>query len=74
MSLALSESIAIYGFFLIAKDTTTFYLLLAAAALAMLFFRPRKEELLDLAERMRNSLPNTDHDPRPADHQRRNRG
>jgi hypothetical protein len=42
--------------------------------LAMLFFRPRKEELLDLAERMRNSLPNTDHDPRPADHQRRNRG
>lgn len=52
---ALLESIGIYGvvLFLLAKDTSSLYQLLIISAVAMLFFRPRKDELLNLAAQMK---------------------
>lgn len=52
-SLAMSESVGIYGLllFLLGKDATDLYLLLAISAAAMFYFRPRKEELFDLCQR-----------------------
>ena len=52
---ALLESIAIYGvvLFFLAKDTSSLYQLLFISAAAMLFFRPRKSELLNLAAQMK---------------------
>lgn len=51
---ALLESIGIYGvvLFLLAKDTRALYQLLIISAAAMIYFRPRKEELFNLAEQM----------------------
>ena len=51
---ALTEAICIYGitFFFLSKDVVTLCLLLGISGLAMLYFRPRKQELLDLATRM----------------------
>ncbi|MBN1473693.1 MAG: hypothetical protein JW914_03675 [Syntrophaceae bacterium] len=50
-SLAMSESIAIFGLvlFLIGADYQTFYIFLAISALGMFYFRPRRAELEELA-------------------------
>lgn len=55
LSSALMESIGIYGlmFFLLFKDFQALYGLIAASALGMVVFRPRKAELFDMAEQMR---------------------
>lgn len=52
---AILESIGIYGviLFLLAKDTRSLYQLLFISAAAMFYFRPRKEELLKLADQMK---------------------
>jgi hypothetical protein len=52
---ALLESIGIYGvvLFLLAKDSRSLYQLLILSAAAMIYFRPRKDELMYLAEQMR---------------------
>lgn len=54
LSSALLESIGIYGLvlFLTAGDSLSLYQLLGLSAVAMLVYRPRKAELLDLARRM----------------------
>lgn len=50
-SLAMSESIAIFGLvlFLIGADYQTFYIFLAISALGMFYFRPKRAELDELA-------------------------
>lgn len=52
---ALLESIGIYGvvLFLLSKDARSLYQLLIISAVAMIFFRPRKEELLNIAKHMK---------------------
>ncbi len=52
---ALLESIGIYGLvlFLLSKDTAALYQLIAVSAAGLIYFRPRKEELLFLADRMK---------------------
>lgn len=52
---ALLESIGIYGvvLFLLAKDALSLYQLLIISAVAMIYFRPRKEELLNLSTQMK---------------------
>lgn len=52
---ALLESIGIYGLilFLMAKDSLSLYQLLGLSAAAMLFYRPKKDELLGLSQRMK---------------------
>lgn len=54
ISLALSESIAIYGFvlFLVGADFQTFYIFTAISALSMFFYRPKRMELEGLAVAM----------------------
>ena len=51
ISLAIAESIAIYGLvlYLMAKDTQSLYLLTAISAMAMIIHRPKMEELEQLA-------------------------
>lgn len=51
VTLALSESIAIYGLvlFLIGKDPMDLYLLILISAAAMLIYRPKKEEVIHLS-------------------------
>jgi F0F1-type ATP synthase membrane subunit c/vacuolar-type H+-ATPase subunit K len=51
VSLALSESIGIYGLvlFFLGQDFQTLYTFIAISALAMIFFRPKMEELERLA-------------------------
>lgn len=51
ISLAIAESIAIYGLvlYLLAKDTQSLYLLTAISAMAMIIHRPKMEELEQLA-------------------------
>lgn len=46
-TLALSESVGIFGLvlFLLGKNSTDFYILLGISAAAMIYYRPRKEEL-----------------------------
>ena len=55
ISLALSESIGIYGLvlFFLGRNLSDLYALLAVAAVAMVYFRPRAEELAGLADRMK---------------------
>jgi hypothetical protein len=55
--LALAESVGIYGMvlFFIGKDAVSFYQLMILAAAAMIFFRPKKEELIELAEKMKKN-------------------
>lgn len=50
-SLAMAESIAIFGLvlFFIGADYQTFYIFLAISALAMVYFRPKRAELEELA-------------------------
>ncbi len=52
---ALLESIGIYGvvLFFMAKDTSSLYQLLIISAAAMIYFRPRKDELLNLSAQMK---------------------
>lgn len=52
---ALLESIGIYGvvLFFMAKDTLSLYQLLIISAVAMIYFRPRKDELLNIAAQMK---------------------
>jgi len=51
ISLAIAESIAIYGLvlFFLAKDSQSLYLLTAIGAMAMIIHRPKMEELEQLA-------------------------
>jgi F0F1-type ATP synthase membrane subunit c/vacuolar-type H+-ATPase subunit K len=51
ISLALSESIAIYGLvlFLLGADFQTFYIFTAVSVLSMFYYRPKKIELEELA-------------------------
>jgi F0F1-type ATP synthase membrane subunit c/vacuolar-type H+-ATPase subunit K len=51
ISLALSESIAIYGLvlFLLGADLQTFYIFTAISVLSMFYYRPKKIELEELA-------------------------
>jgi hypothetical protein len=51
VSLALSESIGIYGFvlFLLGGGFKTFYIFIAVSALAMVFYRPKREKMEKLA-------------------------
>jgi hypothetical protein len=51
ISLAFSESIGIYGFvlFMFGGEFTTLYIFMAVSALAMVFYRPKREELEKLA-------------------------
>jgi hypothetical protein len=51
VSLALSESIGIYGFvlFLLGDSFQTLYTFIAVSALAMIFYRPKRKELEKLA-------------------------
>ena len=51
----LLESIGIYGvvLFLMAKDTLSLYQLLIISAVAMIYFRPRKDELLNLSAQIK---------------------
>lgn len=53
---ALSESIGIYGvvLFLISKNSLVLYQFITISAAAMIYFRPRKEELLQLASTMKD--------------------
>ena len=52
-SLAMSESVGIYGLvlFLLGKNEMDLYLLVGISAAAMFYFRPRKDELLSLCQR-----------------------
>jgi hypothetical protein len=52
-SMAMSESVGVYGLllFLLGKNEMDLYLLVAISAAAMYYFRPRKEELLNLSQR-----------------------
>lgn len=55
MTMALLESIGIYGvvLFFIGKDAASLQQLLIVSAVAMFFYRPRKQELFKLADRMK---------------------
>jgi len=57
ISLALSESIGIYGLvlFLLGKNTMDLYLFILVSAGAMIMYRPRKDELLSLAQGIEDS-------------------
>jgi len=52
VSLALSESIGIYGFvlFLLGDSFQTLYTFIGISALAMVFYRPKREEMEQLAK------------------------
>ncbi|MCG8552188.1 MAG: hypothetical protein MI799_17435 [Desulfobacterales bacterium] len=52
---ALLESIGIYGvvLFLLAKDSRSLYQFLFISACAMIYFRPRKEELINMAKQIK---------------------
>jgi hypothetical protein len=55
ISLALCESVGIYGLvlFFLGKNTMDLYLLLGVSAAAMIYYRPRKDELLNLLQEIR---------------------
>ncbi|MDH3349773.1 MAG: hypothetical protein OEM02_16925 [Desulfobulbaceae bacterium] len=56
VSTALAESIAIFGIviFFMSGDMASLYLFVTLSAAAMIYFRPRKEELYAIAEQMRS--------------------
>ena len=60
ISLALSESIGIYGLvlFLLGDNFRTLYIFLGCSALALFFYRPKREEIEKLALRESGSSPN----------------
>jgi len=55
VALAMSESIGIYGLvlFFLGKNSTDLYLLILISAVAMVMYRPRKDEMLNLAQESR---------------------
>jgi len=57
VAMALSESIGIYGvvLFVLSKDTPTLSLFIFISAIAMFYYRPRKEELMQVAVEMQGS-------------------
>ncbi len=56
LALAMLESIGIYGLilFLIGKNTLDLYLLILISAAAIFIYRPRKDEVIKLAQESRN--------------------
>jgi hypothetical protein len=64
VSLALSESIGIYGLvlFFLGSTIQTLYLFMVISACAMIFFRPKKEELAELAISMQAANAQTPQD------------
>jgi len=58
VSLAMSESIAIYGLllFLMGKKQLDLYLLTFIAVAAMLYYRPKKEEIIEIIEEERRHV------------------
>jgi len=60
ISLALSESIGLYGFvlFLLGDGFRTLYIFVGISALALFFYRPKREEIETLALRESASAPN----------------
>lgn len=58
ISAALSESIGIYGFviFLLSQNFAMLYQFLFLSAVSMYYFRPRKEELMDLAAKVKRHI------------------
>ncbi len=52
VALAMSESIGIYGLilFFLGKNSTDLYLLILISAAAMVMYRPRKDEMLNLVQ------------------------
>lgn len=61
ISLALSESIGIYGvvLYFIGDSLQTLYTFIGVSAIAMIFYRPKKEEIITLANDMKMKLPHT---------------
>ena len=59
VSLALSESIGLYGFvlFLMGDNIRTLYIFVGIAAIALFFYRPKREEIETLALRESGSTP-----------------
>jgi F0F1-type ATP synthase membrane subunit c/vacuolar-type H+-ATPase subunit K len=57
VSLALSESIGIYGFVIhfLSRDFHSLYIFLVISAFAMIYFRPRMDELTNLANAMKET-------------------
>jgi len=57
VSLAMAESVGIYGFvlFLIGKNRSDLYVWMLVALALMLLYRPRREQVLDLAERLQGA-------------------
>ena len=57
VAMALCESIGIYGvvLFLLSKDAISLYLFILISATAMYYYRPRKEELMQIAVEMQKS-------------------
>lgn len=53
VALAMSESIGVYGLilFFLGKNSTDLYLLILISAAAMVVYRPRKDEMLNLVQR-----------------------
>lgn len=60
VSLALSESIGIYGFvlFVLGDSFRTLYIFAGISAIALFFYRPKREEIEALALRESGSAPN----------------
>jgi len=58
ISLALSESIGIYGLVLVllGKNTTDLYLLLGISLAAMIYHRPKKDDVVKIAMEMKKDL------------------
>jgi F0F1-type ATP synthase membrane subunit c/vacuolar-type H+-ATPase subunit K len=59
LALAMSESIGIYGLilFLIGKNTMDLYLLILISAAAIFIYRPKKDEVIKLAQEGRGTHP-----------------
>ena len=57
ISWALSESIGVFGFilFFLGRNTTDLYILILIAALVMFLYRPKKEDVISLAEENQES-------------------
>ena len=55
LSIAISEGVAIYGviFYFLSKNIMTLYQFLFISALAMIYFRPKKDELINLANKIK---------------------
>ncbi|MGD0886559.1 MAG: ATP synthase F0 subunit C [Thermodesulfovibrionales bacterium] len=55
IALAMSESVAIYGLilFFLGKNQWDLYLLILISAAAMLYYRPKKEEIISMAKELK---------------------